>query len=203
MKLNQRSRVTPAIQFEHILAGPASCSSVLLFCSSKQAVKMELYLLYCSRVLLSLASTISVTLASRTLATCRDVSFTVSGSAMNRNLTALNLSNSTQLLAAITNKAFETPVEISGCQTLAGTYCEPLMCNKNNDKLQILFHGITSGRTYWSALGGLDVAEYQPEKYSWVDAAHENGYPTLALDRLGAGQSSHPDPVNVVQGAYE
>ena len=37
------------------------------------------------------------------------------------------------------------------------------------------------------------------EQYSWVAAASKAGYPTLAIDRLGNGDSSHPDPLLTVQ----
>ena len=35
--------------------------------------------------------------------------------------------------------------------------------------------------------------------YSWIAYASKQGYPTLAIDRLDYGNSSKPDPVNVVQ----
>jgi hypothetical protein len=98
-----------------------------------------------------------------------------------------------------------TLIPVSGSQTLAGTYCEPPVLNDNSEKLQVLFHGITSNRDFWSALGGTSLCfpAYQPGNYSWVEVAHSKGYPTLALDRLGAGDSSHPDPILVMQGPYE
>lgn len=36
-------------------------------------------------------------------------------------------------------------------------------------------------------------------KYSWTKAMNRNGYATLAVDKLGNGESSHPDPVYDVQ----
>lgn len=36
-------------------------------------------------------------------------------------------------------------------------------------------------------------------QYSWIAYASSQGYPTLAIDRLGNGNSSHPDPILVVQ----
>jgi hypothetical protein len=128
----------------------------------------------------------------------------VSGSAQNRNLSSLNLADPNSTLAAFKADAFPF-VPVSGTETLAGTFCEPTVVNENFSTLQVLFHGITGNRGYWNALGGssLGFAPYQPKNYSWVDFAHANGYPTLALDRLGSGESSHPDPVTVVQGPYE
>ncbi len=137
-------------------------------------------------------------------AICRDVTFQVSGSAQNRNLSSLNLADPNATLAAFKADAFPL-FPVSGTETLAGTFCEPTVLNENLFSLQVLFHGITGNRGYWNALGGSPAgyAPYQPQKYSWVEFAHANGYPTLALDRLGAGESSHPDPVAVVQGPYE
>lgn len=37
------------------------------------------------------------------------------------------------------------------------------------------------------------------ERYSWVAAASKQGYPTLAVDRLGNGESTHADPILAVQ----
>lgn len=135
---------------------------------------------------------------------CQDVTFSVSGSAQNRELRGISLTNSTELLATLMDDAF-TLIPVEGTQNLAGTYCPASVENENNSKLQVLFHGITANRGYWSALGGLgvDYPEYEPSNYSWVDVANARGYPTLAMDRLGAGESSHPDPVLVVQGPYE
>jgi pimeloyl-ACP methyl ester carboxylesterase len=42
-------------------------------------------------------------------------------------------------------------------------------------------------------------AEAFGTEYSWIDYASQQGYPTFAYDRLGAGLSSFPDPILVVQ----
>jgi pimeloyl-ACP methyl ester carboxylesterase len=45
---------------------------------------------------------------------------------------------------------------------------------------------------------------YNNYNYSYTDVAVDQyGYSTLAIDRLGVGQSSHPDPLNVVQAPTE
>ena len=119
-------------------------------------------------------------------------------------LYSLSSADPNATLAAFEADAFPL-VPVSGTQTLAGTFCLPTVLNENIFSLQVLFHPITGNRGYWNGLGGLSTGyvPYQPQNYSWVDFAHANGYPTLALDRLGAGESSHPDPVAVVQGPYE
>ena len=38
---------------------------------------------------------------------------------------------------------------------------------------------------------------YQEQHYSWINFARGEGYHTLAIDRLGVGNSSHPNPVLV------
>lgn len=41
--------------------------------------------------------------------------------------------------------------------------------------------------------------DFDNKRYSWTEFASQQGYPTLAIDRLGNGQSSHPDPIATVQ----
>lgn len=65
---------------------------------------------------------------------------------------------------------------------IAGTLCSPA---QTADTLQILVHGYTYNRKYWDA-------GYQPETYSYPQAANARGYATLAIDRLGSGESFHP-----------
>ena len=50
--------------------------------------------------------------------------------------------------------------------------------------------------SYWD----LDYNNYQ---YSYVNNALQNGYSTLAIDRLGIGNSSHGDPFNEIQAQAE
>ncbi|QDS67635.1 hypothetical protein FKW77_004502 [Venturia effusa] len=136
---------------------------------------------------------------------CKEVEFSVSGTAENRNITTAPLGNVTALALAI--KADKFPrVTISGKQTLVGWYCTPAVVNENNHQLQVLLGSITTNREAYTALGGTGLygfPSYEPELYSWVQYAGSKGYPTLSLDRLGSGKSSHPDPGVVVQGAYE
>jgi pimeloyl-ACP methyl ester carboxylesterase len=50
----------------------------------------------------------------------------------------------------------------------------------------------------WSGEGAPGYG-YDGDKYSWVHYASQQGYPTLAIDRLGYGLSDHPDPILHVQ----
>lgn len=63
--------------------------------------------------------------------------------------------------------------------------------------IQVLLHGGTYNHHYWD--WPLD-----PGKYSYVHTITRAGYVTLNLDRLGEGQSSHPDPniLTLHVGAY-
>jgi pimeloyl-ACP methyl ester carboxylesterase len=52
-----------------------------------------------------------------------------------------------------------------------------------NKTVQVLVHGATYDHNYWDW-------PLKPDRYSYVRAATEAGYATLALDRLGHGESS-------------
>jgi alpha-beta hydrolase superfamily lysophospholipase len=66
---------------------------------------------------------------------------------------------------------------------ITGTLCwkNPL----NGRTIQVLVPGYTYSHRYWDF-------PHRPDKYSYVRAAVEAGYATLALDRIGTGSSSHP-----------
>ncbi|WP_375398049.1 alpha/beta hydrolase [uncultured Sphingomonas sp.] len=51
--------------------------------------------------------------------------------------------------------------------------------------VQILIHGGAYNHTYWDS-------PFQPDRYSYVQAATKRGYATLNIDRLGYGQSDRP-----------
>jgi pimeloyl-ACP methyl ester carboxylesterase len=52
--------------------------------------------------------------------------------------------------------------------------------------VQLLLHGATYARYYWDF-------PYQTEHYSYVRSATERGYATFNLDRIGNGDSDHPN----------
>jgi hypothetical protein len=149
---------------------------------------------------------VSLTESSNKLA-CKEVTFTVSGTAHNRDISSVDFSNLDALTAALTKNDFPT-FEVSGSQNIAAWYCEPTHRKLDVDRLQILNGPITTNREYWTALGGTPLDSppsdpYDAEQYSWVDYARHEGYATLAIDHLGTGKSSHPDPAKVVQSPYE
>jgi hypothetical protein len=66
------------------------------------------------------------------------------------------------------------------------------LSSTHSDILQIATHGVHYDSRYWDS-------EYQPENHSYVDATLKAGYSILTYDRLGVGQSDHPDAYSVVQ----
>ncbi|PVH74849.1 alpha/beta-hydrolase, partial [Cadophora sp. DSE1049] len=89
---------------------------------------------------------------------------------------------------------------ITDTYTIVGTFCEPeVLVEGRRDTVQLLVHGATYTRGLWTDWTG----DGFDERYSWVAAASKAGYPTLAIDRLGNGDSSHPDPILAVQYPVE
>lgn len=70
-----------------------------------------------------------------------------------------------------------------GAGYLAGTLTVPDGARPST--VQLLVHGYSYARYYWDF-------PYQPETYSYVHACARAGYATLAIDRLGDGNSSRP-----------
>ncbi|NKE56489.1 alpha/beta hydrolase [Lentzea sp. PSKA42] len=73
-----------------------------------------------------------------------------------------------------------SPLVISQ-ETMAGRLCVP----DGATTVQVLIPGGTYDRSYW------DVG-YEPSTHSFTRAQNKAGFATLALDRLGTGQSSKP-----------
>jgi len=63
--------------------------------------------------------------------------------------------------------------------------------------VQLLLHGATYARYYWDL-------PYQAEHYSYVRSATKRGYATFNLDRIGNGDSDHPngDLVDIVANGF-
>lgn len=82
--------------------------------------------------------------------------------------------------------------------SISASYCPPTVAIPHRAQtVQLLVHGATANKYYWSALGPVGGDGYQPRNYSWIDVSRAQGYHTIAIDRLGTGNSSHPDPVDV------
>ncbi len=78
---------------------------------------------------------------------------------------------------------------------IAGELCVPR--GRRSKTLQILIHGASYNRHYWDF-------PHRPRRYSYVRHANDSGYATLAIDRLGSGDSDRPVPelVTVHASAY-
>lgn len=87
------------------------------------------------------------------------------------------------------------PTTVSGTWDLASRLCFPadVAAASKVSTVQLLTHGATLDSTYWDFAKG----------YSYIDAATAAGYATFSYDRLGVGQSVHPDPIQVVQAAIQ
>ncbi|KAL8954623.1 MAG: hypothetical protein Q9183_007016, partial [Haloplaca sp. 2 TL-2023] len=78
-----------------------------------------------------------------------------------------------------------------GNYTLVGWFCKAPNQNDSGAPLQVLAHGAGYTKEYWNraAWGNMTIEN------SWQQYAYEQGYSTLAIDRLGYGESSQFDPL--------
>ena len=77
---------------------------------------------------------------------------------------------------------------------IAARYCEPEVEVANrSDVVQLFMSGVTENNLYWFGLGYPDG--FDGDMYSTVAFASQQGYPTLAIDRIGVGNSTIPDPI--------
>jgi pimeloyl-ACP methyl ester carboxylesterase len=80
--------------------------------------------------------------------------------------------------------------------TLETTVSSPLILSESFAVSTKLAHRIGSGN--------YDVgASPDGDRYSWIAYASQQGFPTLSIDRLGNGASTHPDPITIVQDPAE
>jgi pimeloyl-ACP methyl ester carboxylesterase len=96
-----------------------------------------------------------------------------------------------QASAATTCEELRVPVTVAGtAQTMYGRLCAP----QGAKTVQVLIPGGTYNNSYW------DIS-YTPETRSFRQAMNKAGYATLAVDRLGTGNSSKPLSALVTAGA--
>jgi pimeloyl-ACP methyl ester carboxylesterase len=112
-------------------------------------------------------------------------------------------------------------VLLQGYQTLEGHFeISAKLCYPDSglttSVLQLLTHGVTWDKTYVGFGNKNDTVStlindtcrywdlpYNNYNYSYVETGVRNGYATLAIDRLGIGNSSHGDPFNTIQAQAE
>jgi pimeloyl-ACP methyl ester carboxylesterase len=132
---------------------------------------------------------------------CRRMWFIVNGTAENR--VATNPPKDLYTDPDAVTQFLSQPIayhNVTGEQWIFGELCPPTI-ELETPKLQVLVHGNTFNHTYWSALQVPQSESFRER--SWIRYAAQRGYWTLALDNLGSGLSTRPDPASVVQEAFE
>ena len=82
--------------------------------------------------------------------------------------------------------------------TIAARYCPPeVIVGNSSDVIQLFMSGVTENNLYWFGLGYPNGCD--GDMYSTVAYASKQGYPTLAIDRAGVGNSSHQDLITQPQ----
>jgi len=137
-------------------------------------------------------------------ATCVQGNIPVSTSAMNYELKYTGPANQsvlTETLVEFLQQDATLPTNTLGPKTnVSGTYninsqiCWPATGAINASLVQFLTHGVGFDKSYWN---------FFSNDYSYADRAALAGYTTFFYDRLGVGQSDHPDPIQVVQAPLE
>ena len=82
--------------------------------------------------------------------------------------------------------------------TIAGELCGRPQDLTGGKTVQLLIHGATYNHTYW------DFGTIDGISYSYARDLAAAGFPTFAIDEIGAGQSSHPESsdVSIQTAAY-
>ncbi|KAH6674980.1 hypothetical protein B0J14DRAFT_25506 [Halenospora varia] len=136
---------------------------------------------------------------------CKDILLPISAAAENTLYPAYpNLTTSKaflQYLGSLAN-ATTSPLPVNGTWNISVTYCEPVVkVQGREDTIQLLLHGVAYTKSYWSGIG-FQHPDFESE-YSWTAHANSQGYATIAMDNLGNGDSSRPDPLNIVQSPLQ
>ncbi|KAL8823923.1 MAG: hypothetical protein Q9191_005443, partial [Dirinaria sp. TL-2023a] len=133
---------------------------------------------------------------------CRNLTYHVRASAVNKAIPSPAASSLSTMAGVNTfyaglsaQLATASNRTVSGVYALSATYCSPPGGTQRHTPLQILVHGSTYTKEYWDR-GAWGTG---PPSYSWRQAMNRAGYATLAIDKLGNGGSSHPDPILDVQ----
>ena len=130
---------------------------------------------------------------------CQSLIFNISTTASNDRFgNAFESTNTTSILDFLNNllRTGQNPVtgsfQASGTFQVAAEYCQPVNKPDDDIALQLLVHGSTYDKTVWNGLDSSSI-------YSWTATATEHGYATLAVDVIGHGLSSKPDPNTLAQ----
>jgi pimeloyl-ACP methyl ester carboxylesterase len=157
-------------------------------------------------VLIHSLSASSINTSNRPYGSCKQLDipvFATSGSAI-YDVPRVN-SNIEAGAWAIYSDTWSTPAGVqriirntttSGSFNIHAQLCIPKYSGTKKDILQIASHGLHYDSRYWDP-------ELNRENQSYVEAALKAGYSILTYDRLGDGQSDHPDAYSVVQAPLQ
>ncbi|KAK0615282.1 Alpha/Beta hydrolase protein [Bombardia bombarda] len=83
---------------------------------------------------------------------------------------------------------------VTGSYNMSVRLCTPARARSKaaDDTIQVLVHGATFNKVMW------DI-QYEPETYNWVQRMNGQGYATLAVDLVGAGNSTSPFPDGLLE----
>ncbi|CAI6311531.1 unnamed protein product [Periconia digitata] len=138
---------------------------------------------------------------------CKDLTLSITASALNWDLppypaNATDVATLGRYLGQTvpaSNFSSKPKIKVDGTWEISARYCEPSIKVKEREGevVQLLLHGFLSNKLYWH---GLDYPnpDYSTQ-YDYAAHATSQGYATLSIDNLGNGESSHPDPLKIVQ----
>lgn len=128
---------------------------------------------------------------------CHDMTLGVAAEALNKKLPndlkeIFTINGFNELTAAFQSLPAQL---VGGTYNISARYCEPLAkIEQRQNTLQLLVHGLTYDKDYWSGVKTSDIGPGH-DAHSWVYYAAQQGYATLAIDRLCNGRSSRPDGI--------
>lgn len=158
-------------------------------------------LIPCAGALADVSAFASTEFSAGKHATCQLGELRVGVKTQNANLRSASALNETILTSTFNSllDSSSSPDVESGSVDIDKTYriFAKLCLPSHQDPAKVttvllLTHGGSLNSLYWDLPGS-----------SFVDAAADAGYATLAYDRLGAGRSEHPDPIQDVQAAVQ
>lgn len=100
-----------------------------------------------------------------------------------------------QVNSTLAQQVVGKPRPITGRYGIYSSLCVPISpeTTRKVKTVQFLTHGETLSSRYWDIAPG----------YSYVDAVTTAGQAVFFYDRIGVGNSDHPDPIQVVQGPLQ
>lgn len=116
---------------------------------------------------------------------CHDLTIPVSVTRTSSHEFSLKESYSIKILHALAAKE----VLISNDYDISARLCLPSESSRkaeHDQTIQVLVHGATFNKKMWEV-------DYKPETYNYVRRMNNEGYATLAVDLVGAGNSTFPD----------